>query len=363
MFCSNCGVGLTETANFCGSCGAPVKRAEAVSPQPLAQPPVYAGSPMGNVPSVPFPKAALENQEVRKPGNVPSVPQCPWCAAEIQGGLLSCPRCGATLEALAPTTESGWSQLPGRKDMAKLQFGDSFCQIEGLYVPVADVKLAGADSIYFTHHVLLWKDPEITITTMSLAGGWKRMFAGLPLIMTQAQGQGHIAFSRDAPGELIALPIQPGQTVDVREHLFMVATGNIAYDWFTTNVWYTTGSGDDKETHRPVGAFMDRFTAPQTPGLLLLHASGNVFVRELAPGQSLLVKPTALIFKDPTVEMQLHFEHPSTGFSMWGSSWTNRYVWLRLWGQGRVAVQSSFERLEGESHYMSSHSPATQQQW
>ena len=277
--------------------------------------------------------------------------------------MLSCPRCGATLVALASTTESGWSQLPGRKDMAKLQFGDSFCQIEGLYVPVADVNLAPSDSIYFTHHVLLWKDPQINITTVSLAGGWKRMFAGLPLIMTQAQGQGHIAFSRDAPGEMIALPIQPGQSVDVREHLFMLATGNVAYDWFMTNVWYTTGSGDDQETHRPVGTFMDRFSAPQSPGLLLLHASGNVFVRELQPGQSLLVKPTAVIFKDPTVEMQLHFEHPRTGFSLWGSSWTNRYVWLRLWGPGRVAVQSSFERVEGESLYLSSSSPATQQQW
>ena len=54
-------------------------------------------------------------------------------------------------------SKSGWAQLPGRKDMAKLQFGNSFCQIEGAYVPVADMKLAPEDSVYFTHHVLLWK--------------------------------------------------------------------------------------------------------------------------------------------------------------------------------------------------------------
>ena len=246
--------------------------------------------------------------------------------------------------------------------MAKLQFGDSFCQIEGLYVPVADVNLAAPDGIYFTHHVLLWKDPQVTMTTMSLSGAWKRMFAGMPLVMMQAQGPGHIAFSRDAPGEMIALPLQPGESVDVREHLFMLATHSVAYDWFLTNIWYSTQSGDDKESHYPVGMFMDRFTAPQSPGLLILHASGNVLVRELAPGEALLVKPTALIFKDPTVEMQLHFEHPRTGFSLWGS-WGNRYVWLRLWGPGRIAVQSSFERLEGENAYLTSCSPATEQQW
>ena len=48
--------------------------------------------------------------------------------------------------------------------MARLQFGQSHCQIEGKYVPVADMNLAAGDSVYFTHHVLLWKDPAVTVT-------------------------------------------------------------------------------------------------------------------------------------------------------------------------------------------------------
>jgi len=208
----------------------------------------------------------------------------------------------------------------------------------------------------------LWKDAQLNITAMPLKGAWKRMFAGMPLIMTQAQGPGHIAFSHDAPGELIAIPIHPGQALDVREHLFLTATGNVTYDWFSTDVWFTTQNGDDKETHYPLGMFMDRFMAPQTPGLLLLHAGGNVFVRELGPGQTILVKPSALVFKDPTVRMHLHFEHPAAGFSGW-RSWSNRYLWLRLFGPGRVAVQSVFRSLEGEARSMSSHSYATQTRW
>lgn len=264
------------------------------------------------------------------------------------------------------TTDSHWSKLPGRKDMAKLQFGNSFCQIEGKYVPVADMNLAAGDSVFFTHHVLLWKDPQINVTTMSLAGAWKRMFAGLPLIMTQAAGPGHIAFSHDAPGELIALPLHPGQVVDVREHLFLTATSNVAYDWFQTNVWFTTrDSNNDTETHYPLGMFMDRFAASQTPGLLLLHAAGNVFVRELAPGQTILVKPSALIFKDPTVEMHLHLEQPGSFFGGWNSwnNWSNRYMWLRVFGPGRVAVQSVFNPTEGENRSISSYSYATLQRW
>jgi uncharacterized protein (AIM24 family) len=288
--------------------------------------------------------------------------KCVWCGALLDAGQLSCPRCGATLKLEGVVTRSGWAQLPARKDMAKLQFGNSFCQIEGLYVPVADMNLAAEDSVYFTHHVLLWKDPQVNVTTLPLRGGWKRIFAGMPLIMTQAQGPGHIAFSKDDPGELIPLPLQPGQSIDVREHLFLAATSNVEYDWFQTNVWFKTRSGDDTETHYPVGIFMDRFSSSQSPGLLLLHAGGNIFVRELAPYQTILVKPTALIFKDPSVQMHLHFEHPSAMFSSWGF-WSNRYLWLRLVGPGRVAVQSVFEGIEGEARNISGFSYATEQRW
>ena len=356
MFCTNCGSPVRDSDNFCTACGASIQRAPA--PVAAAEPPPPAAPIQRSQPVQPLPRPIQPTPAI---ATMPTA--CPWCGAEISGSELSCPRCGATLKAPQIRSESGWGELPGRKDMAKLQFGDSFCQIEGAYVPVADVNLAGSDSIYFTHHVLLWKETQVNVSTMSLASGWKRMFAGLPLVMLQAHGPGHIAFSHDAPGEVIALPLQPGEEVDVREHLFLLATGNVAYDWFATNIWYTTRNGDDKETHYPLGMFMDRFSAPQAPGLLLLHAAGNVFIRELAPGQTILVKPTALIFKDPSVQMQLHFEHPRTGFSLGWGNWSNRYYWLRLFGPGRVAVQSVFDRMEGENRILSNFSPATEQRW
>ncbi len=212
----------------------------------------------------------------------------------------------------AIVTPTGWMQAPGRKDMARLQFGASSCQIEGKYVPVADVSLAPEDGVFFAHHVLLWKDPEVAITMMSLKGAIKRALAGMPVFMTQAKGPGHIAFSRDAPGELLALPLQPGQAVDVREHILLFATHPVAYEGVRTNVWFSTKKGDETETHYPIGMYMDRFSTGKLPGLVLLHASGNVFVRRLQPGQSILIKPTALVFKDTSVAMQLHFEQPRT---------------------------------------------------
>ena len=287
---------------------------------------------------------------------------CPWCGTTSAGTSLSCPGCGSSIDISKVSTRSGWSEVPGQKDMAKLQFGKSYCQIEGKYVPVADMDLAQGDGVYFAHHALLWMDPQVKVTAMSLKGAWKRMLAGMPIIMTQAHGPGHIAFSRDLPGELLALPLQPGRAVDVREHLFLVATSQVVYDWFQTGIWFTTGSGDDRETHYPVGALMDRFSAPTGPGLLLLHAGGNVFYRDLAPGQVILVKPTALLFKDPSVQMLLHFEEPSSGVISWGR-WGQRYLWLRLTGPGRVAVQSAFEPVEDNGQTITGNSTATRRRW
>lgn len=337
MFCVTCGTSILEGQNFCSKCGQIVKRPAGAAAPPPSRP------------------AAV-------PAAVSAGGRCNWCGADADLSQSACPRCGAALTLPAAAAESGWTKLPARKDMAKLQIGNSSCQIEGLYVPVADMNLAAGDSVYFAHHVLLWKDPQVNITTMSLKGAWKRVFAGLPLIMTQAEGPGHIAFSKDDPGELIPVALQPGQSIDVREHMLLAATSTVTYDWFQTGIWFSTKNGDDTETHYPVGCYMDRFTSPRTPGLLLLHAGGNVFVRNLAPGQTILVKPTALIFKDPTVGMQLHFEHPGAQVTSW-RSWGNRYLWLRLTGPGRVAIQSVFERLEGESRNMTQWSNATTTRW
>ncbi len=299
---------------------------------------------------------------------VPSTPAsvrsytCNWCGTVSDGTSLSCPACGATINVKEIVTPTGWIELPGRRDMAKLQIGKSSCQIEGLYVPVADFNLAPGEGVYFAHHVLLWKENSVNFSMMSMKNAWKRALAGMPIFMMEAKGPGHIAFSRDLPGELLALPLQPGQAVDVREHFMLVATDQVAYSWVNSNIWFTTKNGDETETHYPLGSFLDRFSAAKTPGLLLLHASGNVFVRTLTHGQSILIKPTALIFKDPTVTMQLHFEHPHSNWNPW-ASYNQRYLWLRVTGPGRVAIQSAFEPVEDNGLNITSNSPATRQNW
>ncbi|HEX4748220.1 MAG TPA: AIM24 family protein [Bryobacteraceae bacterium] len=353
MFCINCGTQLAAGSNFCTNCG------QKMNTSPASAPPVVNAEPQirQNSQSFLHPDAV----QFSAPPVASQPTKCPWCVSVLPPSAGStCPFCGASLQAHSQTTRSGWIELPPRRDMARLQIGNSSCQIEGLYVPVADMNLAAGDSVYFSHHVLLWKDTAVNMTPMSMRGGWKRMFAGLPLVMTEAQGPGHIAFSKDQPGDVIALPLHPGQSVDVREHMFLVATSNVRYDWFQSNVWYSVRNGNDTETSYPIGMFVDSFSAPSAPGLLLLHAGGSVFTRHLAPDETILIKPTAFVFKDPTVQMELHFDHPAG--SVWGYR-TYRCIWLRLYGPGRVAIQSVFEHMENESGNLSNYSRATSRQW
>lgn len=287
---------------------------------------------------------------------------CRYCRQPSDATAASCPRCGAPVDVRAAVSTSGWTRQPPIPDMARIQFGQSHLQIEGSGVPVADFTLAAPDWIYFSHHTLLWTDPGVRMESMGLSGGWKRMMAGLPLFMLTGRGPGHIALSDNHAGDVVALPLAPGQAIWVREHRFLAATGTVTYDWRQTGVWYVTGTGDDRETHYPLGQFGDIFRAPNAPGLALLHSPGNTFLRDLAPNQTLLVQPSALLYRDLTVQMHLHLEYPrSQGISFW-NSYSYRNVWLRLIGPGRVAVHSVFERPEG-SQMITRHSQATTWRW
>jgi len=246
--------------------------------------------------------------------------------------------------------------------MARIRFNRSTCQISGSYVPVAEMRLDPQDAVYFSHHVLLHMDPSIQLESMRMAGGWNRVLAGMPLFMMTARGPGYIAISADHPGETLAVPLPPNHAIDVAEHRFLVATANVAYHWEPSGIWYTTQNGDEQEWHYPLGQVMDRFTAQGGPGLLLLHAQGNTFIRDLRPNERILVQPGGLIWKDRSVRMFLHFEYPHGQYWFSSARWQAKSIWLTLQGPGRVAVQSVFEPPEMAGSIRSS-SGSTTQYW
>lgn len=103
--------------------------------------------------------------------------------------------------------------------------------LSGELVPVLTVELAPGQSIFFEHHILLWKEPAVQISVRPLAGMLKRMIAGMQILITEARGPGQIAVSRDGVGQIFPIVLGPGQELHVREHQFLAGTSTIDYTW------------------------------------------------------------------------------------------------------------------------------------
>jgi uncharacterized protein (AIM24 family)/ribosomal protein L40E len=255
---------------------------------------------------------------------------CQWCQSQNPPDATSCRNCGAPLDVRFKVSDSGWTAAPRIRDLTEIHFGNSVCQMEGRMVPVATVALGPGDRVIFEHHTLLWKDPKTALSCLSLQGMFKRMLAGMPVVVTVADGPGRIAFSRDNAGELVVLPMHPGQELDVREHAFLLASHDIDYS-------YTRIAGLTNILFGGQGMFMDRFVTKSAAGLLILHGYGNVFQRTLAAGESILVEPGGFLYKDSSVQMQTEMQSLSTG--LFGGTGMSL---MKLTGPGRVGIQSMY---------------------
>ncbi len=200
--------------------------------------------------------------------------------------------------------------------------------LNGELVPVLRVDLNPNQKIFFEHHVMLWKNTTVQIGMHRLKGAFKRMFAGMQILMTEAAGPGHIAFSRDGCGHIIPIHLDHGQELDVREHQFLAATDNVAYGFKRikglSNV--VLGSND---------FFLDQFVANNGPAIVWLHGYGNVFEKILEPGEQIDIEPGAWLYKDPKVTMTSTIQNLPIGMVT-----STRIIYNRFTGPGRVGIQS-----------------------
>jgi uncharacterized protein (AIM24 family) len=255
--------------------------------------------------------------------------ECQWCKAQNDPQRTSCATCGAPLDKRNLVSDSGWSEAPRLRDMTEFQFSNSTCQVEGEIVPVAELALAPGDAVFFEHHVMLWKEPMVPMSAMNTGGGMKRTLGGMPHILSIAQGPGRIAFSRDAAGELVVLPLHPGMELDVREHAFLIGTHSLDYSFVRIK-------GLTNLLHGGSGMYMDRFITQNYPGLLLLHGYGNVFQKALQPGEKILIEPGGFLYKDSSVAMNTVQMDIKTGMMRRGM-----YL-AEMTGPGRVGIQSMY---------------------
>lgn len=324
--CPTCNHTFDDTETFCGFDGTRLTGDSASPPSPQMQNTAAHDVPVGIPVRTEAPRAASAPASSDPLERI----TCEWCQGMNQKTALSCWACGAPLDIKNLVSESGWREAPRIRDMTEIHFGLSTCQVEGEIVPTAEINLGQGDSVFFEHHVLLWKDDHTPMSVMPLQGGVKRALAGMPFIISVAHGPGRIAFSRDATGELVVLPLHPGMELDVREHAFLLGSHHIAYSYIRIKGLRNILFGGQ-------GMFMDRFVTSNQPGLLLLHGYGNVFERVLRPGESIMVEPGAFLYKDSSVTMNVESQKLTTGF--FGGTGMNL---ARMTGPGRIGIQSMY---------------------
>src|SRR5664280_1999351 len=123
------------------------------------------------------------------------------------------------------------------------------------------------------------------------------MNTGMPVFMTETQSPGEVAFSRDDPGHVLSMHLLPGQSILVREHQFLAATGNVDYT-------FTRVKGVSNMLFGGTGFFIDRFEAQGGEGIVWMHGYGNVFEKTLDPGEAIDVEAGGWVYRDGNVAMQ-----------------------------------------------------------
>jgi uncharacterized protein (AIM24 family) len=200
--------------------------------------------------------------------------------------------------------------------------------VQGEIVPVLVCEVGG-NPVYFEHNILLWKDPNLNISVKPLGGGFKRLIAGMPLVMVETSGTGRIGFSRDGAGHVFGLHFEQGQGIDVREHQWLAATATLDYT-------FQRIKGIANIMLSGTGFFIDTFRCTGPQGILWLHGYGNVFEITLQPGEQIDIEPGAWIYKDQTVRMETVAQKLATGLFASGG----QLVFNRFTGPGRIGMQS-----------------------
>jgi len=212
-------------------------------------------------------------------------------------------------------------------------------RLEGELVPVLHMVLDGQVPIYFEHHVLLWKYPNMQVGLHPLKKGLKRrVFGGMPLLMLEAQSGGEIAFSRDAPGHIAALHLPAGSAIVVREHQFLAATANVEYDFSRIKGFANVLYGG--------GFWVDQFLATNHEGVVWVHGYGNVFEKQLEPGETIDIEPGGWVYRDHSVQMSQEVYGFKTGLLGAGAG---NLVFNRFTGPGRVGLQSMYYHPPAET--------------
>jgi uncharacterized protein (TIGR00266 family) len=164
-------------------------------------------------------------------------------------------------------------------------------RILGTTMPVLEVQLNPNESVFSESGELSWMTGSIQMTTHTQMGGGgglfgilKRVAGGGSLFMTEyraMQYPGEVSFATKVPGHIVPVELGQGAEYMVHRHGFLCATTQV-----TVGVGFQQSLG--------AGIFGgDGFLLQKVGGVgtAWLELSGELVIKNLAPGETLLVHP------------------------------------------------------------------------
>ena len=164
-------------------------------------------------------------------------------------------------------------------------------RIQGTTMPVLEVELEPNESVFSESGELSWMTGSIQMTTHTQMGGGgglfgvlKRVAGGGSIFMTEyraIQAPGTVSFATKVPGHIVPVELGPGAEYMVHRHGFVCAMPQVTIGvGFQQSLGAGIFGGDGFLLQRVGGQ-----------GTAWLELSGEMILKDLAPGEVLYVHP------------------------------------------------------------------------
>ncbi len=172
--------------------------------------------------------------------------------------------------------------------------------ISGTVMQTVSIDLDPGEVLISQTHAMAWMTDGVTMNTHTgggLLAGLKRAMTGGSLFITEygTDRRAQVAFAPRFPGQIIAVPLAPGQSLICRKETFLVAERSVSLEIaFQQRFGAGLFAGE--------GFILQRVTGP---GTVFLDLSGEVVEKTLRPGERLRVHAGHIGMQEPTVSTDI----------------------------------------------------------
>lgn len=174
-------------------------------------------------------------------------------------------------------------------------------EIHGTNLQSLDVYLSQGESLFTESGGMAWMTGDIEMNTNTRGGlmkGLARSLAGESLFLTTytCRGPGAlITFTPEAPGSIMTLELQPGESRICQKDAFMVAQESVQLEiHFRKRLGAGIFGGE--------GFILQKLTGP---GTAWVEIAGELRSYTLKPGQTMRVDPGHIAMYEPTVDYDI----------------------------------------------------------